>query len=239
MKAEELTRHRQQLRMNYKEFGLWLSEQLAAHSDNGKAATTYSRQRVYDWEHEIVPVPAKVEAAILRVQLERANRQAEKRQNAEQRELTESERQARNELTKTERRLARASDTFQHAATTLDKVLAKTFTNMSAAKAFVEFQLQNSSEKLFQLIESAKYGDIPLDEGESLSAFYRLGPDSDMLPMLEQAAQLYKLAHQDFKKAEIEHTSFLEKQSHNLSLDDRLIQLRERLERERDRDMDR
>ncbi|MCR9196581.1 MAG: hypothetical protein NXH88_17720 [Hyphomonas sp.] len=239
MKAEELTRYRVQLRMNYKEFGQWLSEQIAAHSDDSKPVTSYSRQRVYDWEHEIVAVPAKVEAAILRVQLERAHQQMEKRQDSDHRDLSDDERDARRGLDLTERRLARATDTFQHAATTLDKVLAKAFRNMSAAKAFVEFQLQNNSDKLFTLIQSAKDGDIPLEDGEPLSAFYRLGPDSDMLPILEQAAQLYRLAHADFRKAELEHSTFLEKESDNLSLEDRLNLLQERLDRERARDRDR
>ena len=34
----------------------------------------YSRQRIYDWENKIVPVPAKVEAMLLREEIARLER---------------------------------------------------------------------------------------------------------------------------------------------------------------------
>ncbi len=235
MKAEELTQFRSHLGMSYKEFGQWLADEIARQSGDTSQPKPYSRQRVYDWEKKHVAVPAKIEAAILRIQLERANERMEQRQVEDRAELSESEKDARTELSKAERWFARSSDTFQQATTTLDKVLAETFSNVSAAKAFVEFQLQNDSRELDELIESTKYGDIPLNDGETLAAFYRLGVRRDQLPLLEQASALYRKAYSDFKMAERNHATVLETEVGKLSITDQLRQLEKRLERDRER----
>ena len=50
--------------MTYAEFGEWLAGRL---SESTKARKqSYSRQRVYDWENSVVPVPSRIEALLLR-----------------------------------------------------------------------------------------------------------------------------------------------------------------------------
>ncbi|MEM9360717.1 MAG: hypothetical protein AAGB04_31470 [Pseudomonadota bacterium] len=235
MKAKELTQFRMRLGYNYKEFGQWLATEIASQTNDGTQPKPYSRQRVYDWEKEHVAVPAKVEAAILRYQLDRVEKQMEQRQKTDRAELTDDEKNAVSEVEKSERRLARASDTFRRATDTLNKVLAETFTNASAAKAFVEFQLQNDSKELTEVIESTKFGDIPLNDREPLAAFYRLGVQREKLPLLEQASDLYRRAYSDFKSAEAHQAATREKEVKNLPLRDQLEQLEKRLERDRDR----
>jgi len=71
MTPDELKQERLRRGMTYAEFGDWVAQQLTAADPDGKEVKPYSRQRIYDWENKIVPVPSRVEAMLLREEVER------------------------------------------------------------------------------------------------------------------------------------------------------------------------
>lgn len=71
MTPDELKQERLRRGMTYAEFGEWIAQKLTATDPDGKEVKAYSRQRVYDWEHKVVPVPARVEAMLLREEIDR------------------------------------------------------------------------------------------------------------------------------------------------------------------------
>ena len=75
MTGDEMTQDRLRRGMTYAEFGEWLAERVNdAQPEGQKPVQPYSRQRVYDWEKGVVPIPAKVETVILRNEIRRLNR---------------------------------------------------------------------------------------------------------------------------------------------------------------------
>ena len=74
MTPDELKKERLTRGMTYSEFGEWIAERISAAAPDQKTTRAYPRQRVYDWEHNVVPVPAKVEAALLREEVARLKR---------------------------------------------------------------------------------------------------------------------------------------------------------------------
>lgn len=74
MTPDELKQERLRRGMTYAEFGEWVAKQLTEADPDGKDVKPYSRQRIYDWENKIVPVPARVEAMLLREEIARLER---------------------------------------------------------------------------------------------------------------------------------------------------------------------
>lgn len=74
MTPEELKQERLRRGMTYAEFGQWVAQQLTESDPDGKEVKPYSRQRIYDWENKIVPVPSRVEAMLLREEIARLER---------------------------------------------------------------------------------------------------------------------------------------------------------------------
>lgn len=74
MSPDELKQERLRRGMTYAEFGEWVAQRLTEAEPDGKEVKPYSRQRIYDWENKIVPVPARVEALLLRDEIARLER---------------------------------------------------------------------------------------------------------------------------------------------------------------------
>ena len=92
MTPDELKQERLRRGMTYAEFGEWVAQQLTAADPDGKEVKPYSRQRIYDWENKIVPVPSRVEAMLLREEIARLERLLKhERSPAAGHEITEDE----------------------------------------------------------------------------------------------------------------------------------------------------
>ncbi|MAB09953.1 hypothetical protein [Hyphomonas sp.] len=92
MSPDELKQERLRRGMTYAEFGEWVAQQLTAADPDGKEVKPYSRQRIYDWENKIVPVPSRVEAMLLREEIARLERLLKhERSPAAGHEITEDE----------------------------------------------------------------------------------------------------------------------------------------------------
>lgn len=74
MTPDELKQERLRRGMTYAEFGEWLAARLTEANEDGKDVKPYSRQRVYDWENSVVPVPSRIEALLLREEIARLER---------------------------------------------------------------------------------------------------------------------------------------------------------------------
>ena len=74
MTPDELKQERLRRGMTYADFGTWLAGQLSEANGDGKEVKPYSRQRVYDWENGVVPVPSRIEALLLREEIARLER---------------------------------------------------------------------------------------------------------------------------------------------------------------------
>lgn len=74
MTPDELKQERLRRGMTYAEFGEWLAGRLSENAEDGKEVKPYSRQRVYDWENSVVPVPSRIEALLLREEIARLER---------------------------------------------------------------------------------------------------------------------------------------------------------------------
>lgn len=74
MTPDELKQERLRRGMTYAEFGEWLAARLTEANEDGKEVKPYSRQRVYDWENSVVPVPSRIEALLLREEIARLER---------------------------------------------------------------------------------------------------------------------------------------------------------------------
>lgn len=74
MTPDELKQERLRRGMTYAEFGEWLAARLTEANADGKEVKPYSRQRVYDWENSVVPVPSRIEALLLREEIARLER---------------------------------------------------------------------------------------------------------------------------------------------------------------------
>ena len=74
MTPDELKQERLSRGMTYAEFGEWVAQRLTEADPDGKPVKPYSRQRIYDWENKIVPVPSRVEAMLLREEIARLER---------------------------------------------------------------------------------------------------------------------------------------------------------------------
>ena len=106
MTPDELKQERLRRGMTYAEFGEWVAQQLTEADPDGKAVKPYSRQRIYDWENKIVPVPSRVEAMLLREEIARLERLLKhERSPAAGHEITEDE-PGRKELEEKRARLA-------------------------------------------------------------------------------------------------------------------------------------
>jgi len=74
MLPDDLKKERLKRGMTYAEFGTWIAERLTEAAPDAKPVKPYSRQRVYDWEHQVVPVPSRIEAILLREEIARLER---------------------------------------------------------------------------------------------------------------------------------------------------------------------
>ncbi len=106
MSPDDLKKERLRRGMTYAEFGTWMADNLTQANPEGKAVKPYSRQRIYDWENRIVPVPSRVEAMLLREEVARLERLlAHERSPAAGHEITDDE-PGRKELAAKRKQLA-------------------------------------------------------------------------------------------------------------------------------------
>lgn len=241
MTAKELTEHRQKRGMSMVDFGKWVAERIADTDPNSSGARSYSRQRVYDWENDIVAVPAKVEAALMREEARRLAHIIEKQEAKEaaslkRRDAHEDQREREALDKQTLRALADATKDVEAARKSFRDVMAESFSNYNAAETLIEDLLDSNkihgADGLYDLLASVRDGDIPLKADKHLDALLRAGAKSGHMNKLAHAIDLYLEAKSNRNIKEEERTVFFEANKSALSNKERRIEF----DRTRDRD---
>ena len=71
MTGAEIEKERLARAMSYAEFGRWLAEQINRDKPDDAQMKPYSRTRVYEWVHNNVAVPAKVDLLFKDLEIEK------------------------------------------------------------------------------------------------------------------------------------------------------------------------
>ena len=71
MTGAEIEQERLARAMSYAEFGKWLAEELNKDKPEDEHVKPYSRTRVYEWVHNNVAVPAKVDLVFKDLEIEK------------------------------------------------------------------------------------------------------------------------------------------------------------------------